>query len=157
MTDYKRVAAIDVGYRNFACCILDNQDLTEPLFWEVCDLWPVAPKRRRQPTKLDLVAITVQWCRQHNEQLALCDVIVLENQIREPCIIMNTVVQALYFDKAQVVHPMTVGAYWHLPPTRDAKKQAGIEVVRQHGVVLVGNKVDDLADTWLMAAWVLLG
>ncbi len=150
--DFWQVTAIDVGYRNFSWCTLNRDGI---ISHDNVDLWAPKAKRRRQPTRSDLVAIAVQWCRDHQHLLDTSDKIVLENQMREPFIIMNTALHALYFDKVVIVHPMTVGSYWHLPKTREQKKAAGIRVAQQHGVVLCDGKQDDMADTWLMARWQL--
>ena len=149
--DYKQVTAIDAGYRNFAWCTLDN--VQGVLQHEVVDLWAPQANRRRHPARNDLVEITRNWCLAHKQLLDDSDYIVLENQIRAPYICMNTVIQALYFDKVEVVHPMTVGAYWHLPTKREHKKAAGVATVLRHGVHLPPGKQDDLADAWLMAQW----
>jgi hypothetical protein len=150
--DFWQVTAIDVGYRNFSWCTLNPDGI---LSHDNVDLWAPRAKRRRQPTRNDLVAITVQWCREHAQLLDSSDRIVLENQMRDPFIVMNTVVQALYYNKVVIVHPMTVGSYWRLPTTRVQKKAAGVAVAQQHGVVLCQGKQDDMADTWLMAQWQL--
>jgi len=147
-----QVTAIDVGYRNFAWCTLSAQGIVSH---DKVDLWPLQANRRRHPTKTDLIRITRDWCMQHAQLLGESDLIVLENQIRDPFIVMNTVIQTLYFDKVTVAHPMTVGAYWQLPVKREAKKARGVKVALAHGVVLPPGKQDDLADTWLMARWAL--
>jgi len=152
MGDFWQVLAIDVGYRNFAWCAVNPHGVVSH---DNVDLWAPRAKRRRVPTRTDLVAITREWCIQHAELLATSDRIVLENQMREPFIVMNTVLHALFFDKVVVVHPMTVGAYWHLPTTRAQKKAAGIQIALENGVYLPEGKQDDLADTWLMAQWQL--
>jgi hypothetical protein len=156
--DYVRVCAIDAGTRNFAYCFVDNLHWREPLRWTKEDLWREQPNRRRTPTKEDVVAITVAWCRRNAAALAECDYVVLENQIRIPFIVMNTVIQALHYDKCVSVHPMTVGAYYGLPKTREAKKAAGIAVVVRNGVNfgVANGKIDDLADAWLMAVYQLI-
>jgi hypothetical protein len=150
--DFWQITAIDVGYRNFSWCTLNPHGI---ISHDNVDLWQPQAKRRRQPTRSDLVAIVVQWCRLHADLLNSSDKIVLENQMRQPFIVMNVVLHALYFDKVVVVHPMTVGSYWHLPTTRDKKKAAGIRLAQQHGVQLCSGKQDDMADTWLMAQWQL--
>jgi len=150
--DFYQVTAIDIGYRNFSWCTLNAHEIVSH---DNVDLWRPQAKRRRQPTKNDLVDITVNWCKQHKQLLDDSDRIVLENQMREPFIVMNTVIHALYHDKVIVVHPMTVGAYWHLPVVRAQKKAAAIALAQFHGVALHADKADDMADTYLMAKWQL--
>jgi len=150
--DFWQVTAIDVGYRNFSWCTLNPHGIVSH---DTVDLWQPQPKRRRQPTRSDLVAITRQWCLANDDLLRSSDRIVLENQMRDPFIVMNVVIHALYFDKVVVVHPMTVGSYWHLPHTRVQKKAAAVTLAQQHGVVLPSGKQDDAADTYLMAMWEL--
>jgi len=148
-----RVAAIDGGYRNLALCIVANGDICHPTHWQVFDLWRKKPGRRGVPTRDDLVRKSVKWCRRHNELLRTCNVIVLENQIREKFIVINCVIQALFFDTCQVVHPMTVGAFFQLPVKREQKKQAGVMLVLANNIVFPKStgKYDDLADAWMMA------
>ncbi len=152
MADFWQVTAIDVGLRNFAWCTLNPQDIVAH---DKIDLWAPAPGRRRHPTRTDLVRITRDWCLTHGALLAASDRIVLEHQLRQPFILMNTVIQTLYYDKVVIVHPMTVGAHFKLPAKREAKKAKGIEVAQAHGVHLPAGKQDDLADAWLMAKWQL--
>lgn len=148
--DFWQVTAIDVGLRNFAWCTLNPHEI---LAHDNVDLWAPALGRRRKPTRTDLVKIARDWCEQHAALLSSSDRIVLENQIREPYIVLNTVIQTLYYNKTVVAHPMTVGAHFGLPHKRLAKKARGIEVAVANGVALPEGKQDDLADAWLMARW----
>lgn len=149
----KRVAAIDGGYRNLALCVINGNNMRDPHEWRVFDLWKRKPGRSTVPTRDDLVRKAVKWCRTHSQLLNECDAIVLENQIREKFVVINTVIQALFFDKCKVVHPMTVGAFFKLPVTRAQKKEAGVHVVLSNGAIFPRNrgKFDDLADAWMMA------
>ncbi len=153
--DWKQVTAIDVGWRNFAWCTLDTAHLTEPLHWHVEDLWEARPSRRKTPTKEDLMQIATEWCDRNEPILRSSDLVVLENQIRTPCIVLNAAIFSRCYGRARVVHPMTVGAYWKLPTTRDAKKAKGIVIAQQitRNAFPRVYKRDDLADTFLMAAW----
>lgn len=154
---FRRVAAIDVGLRNFAWCVADTQEFRHPVHWEVLDLWRPEPNRRRHPTRDQIVRLIVEWCRANHNLLSTCDTIVLENQLREPYTSMNTVIHALYLERVVVCHPMRVGAFWKLPKTRDLKKAAGIATVLANGVLLPpAPKLDDLADAWLMATYQLV-
>ncbi len=157
MSDYVRVCAIDAGYRNFAYCVVDNNNWRQPLVWNKVDLWAPAAGKRGVPTKDDLVRITHEWCRSNWKLLRGCDCIILENQLRVPFIIINTVIQALFFNKCSVVHPMTVAAFFKLPKTRAEKKVAGVLTVGAYAQIdTQRGKVDDLADAWLMAVWKLV-
>lgn len=155
--DWRQVTAIDVGWRNFAWCTLDTAHLRQPLQWHVEDLWQPSPQRRRQPTKDDLMRIATEWCDRHDALLRSSDMIVLENQMRTPCIILNAAIYSRCYNRAHVVHPMTVGAYWKLPTTREAKKARAVAIVDRivNGNYPAANKRDDLADTFLMAAWAM--
>ncbi len=152
MCEYLRVCAIDAGTRNFAFCIVDSVNWRQPLHWQKVDLWAPQVGRRLTPTKDDIVCITREWCRTNWSILRECDHIVLENQLRTPFIIMNTVIQTLFFNTCSVIHPMTVAAFFKLPKTRAEKKLAGVAVVGRYTQIdkKLG-KVDDLADAWLMA------
>jgi len=155
MGDWVQVTAIDVGWRNFAWCTLDTAHLQQPLQWHVEDLWLPNPQRRRQPTKEDLMQIATEWCDRNEQVLRTSDVIVLENQIRTPCIVLNAAIYSRCHGKARVVHPMTVGAFWKLPTSREAKKARAVVIVDSivRGNFPRASKRDDLADTYLMAAW----
>jgi hypothetical protein len=157
--NYLQVAAIDVGYRNFACCILDNMTLRnpDPTTWKRYDLWAPKKGRRGKPTSDDLRTITRDWCLEHQHELAQCDVIVLERQMRKPFIIMNTVIWTIFADKVIIRHPMTVGTFWGLAKTREQKKADGVKTVllntRSDEFQNVPHKQDDMADTWLMCVY----
>ena len=157
--DYVRVCAIDVGTRNFAYCVVDNNHWREPRQWNRVDLWEPKAGRSRKPSTDDVVCITHRWCDENRQMLLECDVIMLEKQMRTTFIVMNTVIQSLFFTRTRVVSPMTVGSFFNLPKTREAKKAAGVSVCRKYArvddVAQVG-KLDDLADTWMMAMYGLV-
>ena len=149
--DYVRVCAIDAGYRNFAYCVVDNFSWNAPLVWRKEDLWGA---RKAKPTNRDIITFTRRWCENNREMLSNCDFIVLEKQMRTPFIVMNTVIQAHYFDPSKVVSPKTFCKYFKLPTKREAKKQATIELVEKHAIIPERyEKIDDLADAWMMAVW----
>lgn len=155
--DYRRVLAIDAGTRNFSYCLLDTLHWREPLEWRKEDLWAPEPGRARKPTKQDMVTLTVLWLRAHAYLFDGVDLVVLEAQIRTPFIIMNAVIQAYCYDKCRVVSPMTIAARFHLPKQREPKKAATIKLVQRYATFDTAHiKLDDLADSWLMAAWGLL-
>lgn len=157
--DYVRVCAIDVGSRNFAYCVVDNTNYLTPLVWKREDLWePIkAQSKHVKPTKDEAVQMAHNWCRLNQGMLDACDLIVLENQLRDCFIIMNTVVHALFYHKVRVLHPMTVGAYFGLPKTRELKKARAVDLVSQVATFDPREtKKDDLADAWLMAVYGLI-
>lgn len=155
--DFRRVCAIDVGYRNFAFCVLDSNSIDRPVCWQHEDLWKPAPKRKTKPSKDDLVEITYQWCVRNCDLLKTCDEVILENQMRKGFIIMNTVIRTYFYDKARVVHPMTVGTFFKMPKTRAEKKIFGVRLVESFiPEWQCTAKADDLADAWLMAAYGLV-
>lgn len=155
--DYRRVCAVDAGTRNFAFCVCDNTTWRKPLVWRKEDLWAPEVGRRGKPTLNDVVDITVAWCNRNRELLDSCDVIVLENQMRKPFIVMNTVIHGLFHSKTKSVHPMTVGSYFGLPKTREPKKKATVELCRRYAFIPEdGSKPDDLADAWQMCIWELV-
>lgn len=152
----KRVCAIDCGTRNFAWCVVDRFDIRSPVVWRLEDLWAPAPGRRRHPTKVDSVGMAVRWVRANFDMLRTCDAIVLENQMRETFIVLNSAIHALLYDRVDVVHPMTVGTFWGLPTDRENKKLQGIACCKANGARLAETgKQDDLADVWLMAVYYL--
>lgn len=153
--DWKQVTAIDVGWRNFAWCTLDTAHLTEPLHWHVEDLWQPHPTRRKVPDLEDLMRIATEWCDRNEAVLRSSDLVVLEDQIRKPCIALNAAIFSRCFGRARAIHPMTIGAFWKLPTTREAKKAKAVMIAQQitHDAFPRTYKRDDLADTFLMAAW----
>ncbi len=155
--DYVRVCAIDAGTRNFAFCVCDNFSWRAPGFWKREDLWAPKPGRRQKPTLQDVIAITHAWCMRNRRMLEVCDVVVLENQIRKPFIAMNTVIQALHFAKTVIAHPMTVARFFDLPKQREPKKKATVALCKEHCDIPKSNgKEDDLADAWMMAVYTLV-
>ena len=156
MCEYVNVLAIDVGYRNFAWCCVDSENWQSPTQWQLQDLWKFKVGRRNTPTRDDLVEMMVKWYERNKTMIDTVDYVVLENQMRTPFIVMNVVLQTLMYGKVTIVHPMTVGAFWKLPVTRAEKKAKGVKICEQFtGKKLKGEKVDDLADSWLMAVWLL--
>jgi len=149
--DYRCVIAIDAGYKNFAWCFLDSNIVKKP-FWQRQCLW----HGRAPPDETSIIAMTLRWLEGHRELLNIASAIVLEKQMRTPFQVMNAVIHSQYFDKCQQVDPRTIGAYWHLPRKREAKKEAGIETVRANGVEIPNGKCDDVCDAWLMARWKLV-
>lgn len=148
---YRRVCAIDAGYRNFAWCVVDGNNWRSPLYWVNEELWPHDFK----PNNDDIVQVTVQWCQRNKAMLDQCDHIVLERQMRDRFLVMNAVIHALFFGKVQSVSPQGIGAYYRLPRKRPAKKHAGVAYARKFAQFPAGEKIDDLADAWLMATWKL--
>lgn len=145
--------AIDVGYKNFAWCVVDNFSRPAPILHQRQALWHL----KRPPQVEEIVDITRAWALAHDVEIAKCDYVVLERQLRPLYIAMNVVLQTMYYDKVLVVHPSTVGAYWGLPRKREEKKKAGVQLVLEAGVPLPKGKADDLADAWLMAAYQMIG
>jgi len=155
--DFRRVCAVDVGYRNFAFCVLDSSGIDTPVEWKHEDLWAPKPGRRGKPNKDDLVEITYAWCVRNRDLLATCDGIILENQMRKGFIVMNTVIRTYFHDKTRVVHPMTVGSFFKMPKTRVQKKEFGVLLAKEHMPNWnCTTKADDLADAWLMACYGLV-
>lgn len=147
---YRRVCAVDAGYRNFAWCVVDSNNWRTPLRWVNEELW----QHDFKPNNDDIVHVTVQWCRRNKALLDQCDVIILEKQMRDRFLIMNACIHALFFGKVQSVDPRTIGAHYKLPRKRAEKKPAGVAVARSYGVEFpVAYKLDDYADAWLMATY----
>lgn len=149
MADYCRVCAIDVGYKNFAYCIVDNVSYPAPVTLTRQCLW----RSKARPSVSDAVQMIVAWCKTHDNMLAECDHIVLENQLRPVFIAMNAALEALHPTKVTVVNPRTVGAFWRLPTKREPKKLAAIQRLISNGIGVPAGKADDMADAWLMAAY----
>jgi hypothetical protein len=136
---------------------MDNNSWRHPDVWEKDDLWIPDGKKRMKPTKQDCLRIMWEWCHRNKDMIADCDLIILEQQIRTPFIIMNTVVESLYFRKTRQVSAMTIAKFFELPKTREKKKKAGVNVTGNHVVLPPGyEKLDDLADAWMMAMWGLI-
>lgn len=148
-----RVCAVDVGYRNFAWCVMDAHSVAQPIAWHVEDLWPQNNyKKRRTPNTRDLVNITTSWITRNRALLDTCTDVVLEVQMRQPFVVMNTTIMALLGTaKVTEVSPMTVRAFFNLPYKRRDKKAAGIALAKQHAQLPANEKQDDLADAWMMA------
>lgn len=154
--DYRRVLAIDVGLRNFAYCLVDTQNWREPLVWKHKDLYPAHPNRRTKPAEKEYLGIAMKWFNAHSDLFCCVDAVIFEHQLRKPFIIMNTALQALCYSVQQEVHPMTVGAFWGLPKSREQKKLRGVEVCSAYATIPQQQKQDDLADAWLMAVYGLV-
>ena len=156
--DYRKIMAIDAGLRNFAYCVVDTQNWREPLVWNLVDLWPPHPGKHTKPSNQEILDVTMRWFRKNRQLFEDVDEVIFETQIRKPFIVMNTVLQAMVFDKYKQVSPMTVGAFWKLPKTRDAKKRAAIDLVARYAAIprSYNAKQDDLADAWLLAVWGLI-
>lgn len=152
MNPVHRVCAIDVGTRNFAWCVVDKQNFLVPVHWALEDLW----KSTKKPTNTDAVRFTLEWLERNRGLLENCDEIILERQMRDIFIVINTVIHCHYFPKVRIRAPQSIGAFWKLPRKREPKKAAGIAIVRAVGCKLPAGKVDDLCDAWLMATMVLL-
>jgi len=145
-----QICAIDVGTRNFAWCIVNDVHWQRPISWR----HEAIVTCRGKVTRNEIVRCTRMWAESNRNLLESCDRIILENQMRIPFIVMNTVIQTMFFDRVVVVHPLTVGAYWKLPRRRELKKARGIEVVAEQGAMMPqSDKQDDLADAWLMAVY----
>lgn len=143
-----------MGYANFAFCIVDTDNVEMPLLWEKRRLW----HGRGKPTANDCYRAVMDWCKKYSKMLAMCDCIVLEQQMRAHFQVMNTAVRALYDAKAQVVSPKTIASYYKLPLKREAKKAATIALIRkrfgEHAAPLDEHKKnDDLADAALLALY----
>jgi len=150
----KQVLAIDAGTRNFAYCMIDTTNWRKPLLWQHEMLWRGTGK----PSRREIVRMTREWAQKHQDDLRRCDVIALERQMRDNFIIMNTVIETLYFDKTVTYHPTAVGHWWKQPRRREEKKAEGIVRVRElsHGFPVNSGKIDDLADAWLLAVYALV-
>jgi len=152
--EYCRVLAIDAGTRNFAYCVTDNNSWQAPLIWKSEDLWAPRPGRSIKPSIEDIVEITHNWCMRNRDMIRSCTLIVLERQMRKSFIVMNTVIQALFYDRTKVVHPMTVAQVFKLLKTRNEKKAATVEMCKRNCVMPVEHlKQDDLADAWMYCIW----
>lgn len=152
--DWKRVCAIDVGYRNFAWCALDSTNWQAPDAWCVVDMWKPRKGRRLKPTTEQAVELMVEWVEEHKILLQGCDVIVLERQLRSPFLEMNAALLALLHGRVKTVNTMTVAATFHLPKKRALKKLATVELCQrsvQNMPKTATGKLDDLADAWAMA------
>ena len=154
--DYTRVLAIDAGTRNFAYCLVDNNNCKQPIAWEKVDLWQPKPGRRGVPTIEDIITVTHEWINANQLLFMGVDLIVLEKQIRKPFIVQNTVINAIFYDRCIQVHPMTVAAYFGLPKKREQKKLATVALVQRHCVLPPVAKPDDLADAWVMAMYYMI-
>ena len=149
----RRVLAIDAGTRNFAYCVVDPVTWREPVVWYKEDLWTKGGK----PSKEQVIEITHAWCRRNKALVDSCDLVVLEQQLRTTFIVQNAVIHALFFDKVTSVSPMTVGSFFHLPKTREHKKAATVALCQRNATMAAEvEKLDDLADAWMMAVWGLI-
>lgn len=156
---YRNVLAIDAGSRNFAYAMVDSENWRSAgVFpWERVDLWAPKAGRRKKPTKQDMIDITVDWLKRNDELVQQADLVVLEQQIRVPYIVQNAVINTYCYDKCRQVSPMTVAAAFQLPKTRAEKKEAAVRTTEDFlRAPLLGEKVDDLADAYLLALWGLV-
>lgn len=146
----KRVCGIDVGYRNFAWCVLDSDQPYKPVVWTKEDL---RPNKRGTPSHTEAVQMALAWVNANREMLDSCDALILESQMRDVFLIMNAAIQARFFPKTHEVHPHAMGAYFRLPRKREAKKAAMINIVKEQCPDLCQKtlKLDDLCDAWGLA------
>lgn len=154
-----RVLALDVGTRNLGVALVSSDQVRKPEQWLRVDLMGKKRLSQKQADPESIVRATVHWVRNHKAWFDSCDAIVLERQMRTPFIVMNAVISALYLEKVQIVHPLTVGKFWGLPTTRVAKKAAGVACVAQNGALIpkdAHGKYDDMADAYLMAVFQLV-
>jgi hypothetical protein len=149
--NYTRVLAIDVGYRNFAWCVVDSSHWKAPLRLQHEDWWG---KKRKKPTRQKLMDLCDDWCNRNAGELKAATWIVLEHQIQKIFIAMNAFLASKYWHKTRIVSPMTLCGVFDLPRSREEKKAATVALARHNGVVFPdARKDDDLADAWLMCMW----
>lgn len=156
--DYCRVLAIDMGTRNFAWCVVDNNNWKSPIAWYCEDLITRSGLNGKKPTRHDYVTMAYRWVERNRQLIDTCDVVALERQMRTPFIIMNATITALCYGRVQELHPVTVGNFWQLPRDRLRKKPAGVSVCQRNTErdFPPGVKVDDLADAWMMAVYAMV-
>lgn len=141
------VIGIDVGWANLACCVLDA-NWRSPVRWTNERIL-----EKGTYTKEKLWSATYQWCLVNQKMLSDASMIVLEEQIEIPFIIMNTVIRTLHPSLAVVVAPATISAKFGLAKTRKEKKADAVKLVGNNLRIPQASKKDDLADAYLLAIW----
>lgn len=156
-----RVLAIDPGLRNLAFCVLDKQGDVEVL--ERVDIFA------GRPIELSGVCdAMVRWVGEHRALLDSADTIVIERQfanrlaVLSACLlIVQTTVQAMYHAKVVLVPAISVkkrfktaaGSYTENKKAAVAKARelAGSGKDRARFEAAPGKKLDDIADSFLLA------
>ncbi len=149
-----RVLGIDMGYANFAWCLIDTEvSVTRPTHWVVERIWTKPARSKKwKPTNDQLFEAMYSWCDQHDTLLRGVDAILLERQMRDKFIIMNTVIRTRYHGKIEMLHPSSVARTFHLRTGRDKKKADAVKICEHNmeGLPKGKRKRDDMADAALM-------
>ena len=149
-----KVLGIDMGYANFAWCVLSSNQLDQPLAWNVERIL-----RGKRITRNDIFHAIMAWCDRNQDMLNSVDHIVLEEQLQKRFISANAALRGRFHDKnTEVVSASVVAKLFSMTKRQcNNKKQRAIEICRgfnfQFPRVRKGQKLDDMADAALMAVW----
>jgi len=147
-----RVVGIDAGYVNFSFCSVSSSDILRPLCWSNEALFTGKFSEERLAEEI------YRWVTKPEvkDMLDRADKIVLERQMVKKFQAVNHCIRFRYFEKTVELNPNTVGKYFKLPLERAPKKKAAVELVGSNLPFPVRKgKKDDLADSYLLAAYVI--
>lgn len=116
--------------------------------WHLHCLW----NKKGIPTKDQLFDLIYEWALKHKNTLEEATYIVLERQLKQKFIVMNTVLRTLYRGKVVMAHPNTVAKFFGMSIRREHKKKEAIAIAEAvTNSKIKGRKSDDIADAYLMA------
>ena len=146
----RRVVGVDAGYVNFATCGIDSDGVFRPYHWTNEALFTGKFTEER------LCKAIYEWINRPDIKTLLdeADQIVLERQMAMKFQAINHCIRFRYFDKTIEVSPSTVGKQFKLPSDRRSKKKRAVELVGTNVPLPISKgKKDDLADSYLLAAY----
>jgi hypothetical protein len=155
------ITAIDVGVINLGICVFDIQK-EKICHWAsetLVDAGRYAPSRN--------VEYVLAFVRKHSEYFANAKCVLVERQMRVNMRIIESVVQALHYDKCIVMSPRLVKMHFGLSRGNyRLNKQAAVQWMQEFvqsvpglfepGLVdsaITSRKQDDLADALLMVVY----
>jgi len=156
--------AIDVGLRNLGVCVFDFT-VSKFVFWDNCSLIRAG---RYIPSQN--VRYVREFLARYEHFFSECAYLIVERQMRCNMRIVESVLQALFFDRCYVIDPKSVKAHYNLSLKNYRLNKAravewAADFVSANPRAFVGEtplanftnqkKKDDLADALLLLAYFL--
>jgi hypothetical protein len=154
------VISIDVGIKNMGICIFHMQ-LGKVVVWENVSLVPKGKQYFPRQNVENILALVSRF----KEYFDSCFQLVIERQMRTNMRIIESVLEALYFDNCTIISPRSVKLHYNLS-TRNYKTNKLVAVQWVESFLQTntsvappekfhGSKRDDLADSLLMLLYYL--
>lgn len=155
--------SIDVGLRNLGMCVFDFT-VSKFVFWDNCAL----VSGRYTPSQN--VRYIREFIKRYEHFFSECVYLIVERQMRCNMRIIESVLQAMYFDKCYIIDPKSVKAHYNLSLknyklNKDRAVEWAVNFVDEnarafHTETPLANfaahkKKDDLADALLLLAYFL--